>query len=63
MLGVEGAPVGHGERLVRDGVSDGAPHIDDADTSLQEAVGILAQMTMNTRNARIERLVDVDALL
>lgn len=63
MLSVEGTPVRHGERLVRDGVSDGTPHVDDADTSLQEAVGILAQMTVHASNTRIERLVDVDTLL
>ena len=63
VLGVQGAPVGHREWLVRDGVTNRAPHVNDAHTTLQEPVGVGAKVTVNTSDARVERLVDVNAFL
>ena len=40
-LRIERAPICNGEWVVCDGVTDGAPHVDDAHTSLEQAIGIL----------------------
>ena len=39
---VEGAPVGHSQRLVNDRVVDGSPDIDDAYAALQESIGFVS---------------------
>ena len=63
VLGVQSAPVGYREWLVRDGVTNRAPHVNDAHTTLQEPVGVGAKVTVNTSDARVECLVDVNAFL
>ncbi len=63
VLLVEGPPVRDRERLVRDGVLDRPPHVDDADARLQEAVGVRGEVVLDARDAGVVRLVDVDAFL
>ena len=63
VLGVERAPVGDSEWLVRDGVPNGAPYVNDTDASLEKAVGVLAEVTMHASDAGVEGLVDVHAFL
>ena len=60
---VERAPVGDGERLVRDGVRDGPPDVDDADAGLEEAVGLVGKVVLDALDGGFVGLVDVDALL
>ena len=63
VLLVEVAPVGHRERLVRDGVVDRPPDVDDAHARLEQAVGVLGKVVLDAGDAGIVGLVDVHALL
>lgn len=63
VLGVEITPVRHCERLVRDGVPNGAPDVDNAHTSLQETVCVGTKMAVDASNARVEGLINVNAFL
>ena len=60
---VERAPVGDRERLVRDWVADGPPDVDDADTALEEPLGVVSEMTIDALHTGVERLVYVNAFL
>ena len=63
VLRVEVAPVGHRERLVRDGVVDRTPHVDEAHAALEQALGVFSEVVVHPLHGRVERLVYVDPLL
>lgn len=63
LLRVERAPVCDGERVVRDGVRDGAPHVNDAHTTLEEAICLCGYMVSHPSNTCGIRLVNVHARL
>lgn len=63
VLRVEMTPVRDCERLVGDGVVNGAPHVDDADASLQEAFRFLTEVVVDPCDRRIESLINMHALL
>ena len=63
VLRVEVAPVGYRERLVRDRVVDRPPDVDDPHPALEEAFRILGEVVLDALDARVVRLVDVNALL
>ena len=63
VLRVEGTPVSNSKRLVRNRVADGAPHVDDANTSLEEAFSVSTEMVVYAGHRGLERLVNVDAFL
>ncbi len=63
MLSVERAPVRDSKGKVGDGVTDGAPDVDETDARLEESFGVSAEVTMYATDTCIERLVDVDTFL
>ena len=63
VLLVQVAPIRHSERLVGDGVVDGPPDVDDADTALEEPLGVVSEMTIDALHTGVERLVYVNAFL
>lgn len=60
---VERAPVGHRERVVRDGVRDRPPDVDQAHAALQEAVRVGGEVVAHARDGGGVRLVDVHEFL
>ena len=62
VFGIERAPVRHSERLVRHGVADGAPDVDNADASLQETFSIVAEVAVDTLDTGFIGLVNVNTL-
>lgn len=63
LLRVERAPVRDGERVVRDGVPYGAPHIDDPHTALEQAIRVSGRVLPHPCKSCGIRLVDVHARL
>lgn len=59
----DGAPVGYGERVVRDGVGDRTPDVHDADATLEEAFGVGGELVVDTTDAGFVGLVCVGAVL
>ena len=57
------APVRDRERLVRDRVVDRPPDVDDPHPALEEAFRILGEVVLDALDARVVRLVDVNAFL
>ena len=57
------APVRDRERLVRDWVVDRPPDVDDPHPTLEEAFRILGEVVLDALDARVVRLVDVNAFL
>ncbi len=62
VLRVEVTPVRHCKRLVCDRVPDRPPHVDNADTSLQETFSVFAEMAVDPLDTGLVGLVDVYTL-
>ena len=63
MLGVQVTPVRYRQRLMRDWMANGPPDVNDAHAPLQKAVSIRTEMSVHACDARVVRLVDMDAFL
>lgn len=64
VLLVEVAPIRDSKRpSVCDGMADGAPGVEDAHASFQNAVSLFREVILDALYARVVRLVDVDTLL
>ena len=61
--GIEGAPIGDGERLVGDGVGDGTPDVDSADAGLEETGGVVGEMVLDALDGGLVGLVDMNCFL
>lgn len=59
ILRVEVTPVRQRKRLVCDGVPDRPPHVNDADTSLQETFRVFAKVAVDTLDTGLVSLGDV----
>ena len=46
-----------------DGVSDGTPDVDDTDSAFQEARSFVAEVTVNSSDAGVVGLINVDSFL
>ena len=46
-----------------DGVSDGTPDVDDTDPAFQEARSFVAEVTVNSSDAGVVGLINVDSFL
>ena len=57
------APVRYSKRLVGYNIADWPPNVDDTHTTLQQALRIFTKMAVNTRDAGVECLVNVNAFL
>lgn len=62
-LRVERTPICDGERVVRDGIPDRAPHVDDAYAALEQAFGVLGSVVTYPGESCSVGLVDVHACL
>lgn len=56
-------PVSYGQRLVRDGVLNGAPDVDETYARLEESLSIFAQVPVDALDAGFRGLVDMDPFL
>ena len=63
VLRIERAPVRDGKRLVRDGIANWTPHVDDTNTTFQKTICVGTEMAVHASDAGIESLVDVDTFL
>lgn len=60
---VDTVPVAYGERMVFDGVGNGTPDVDDANSAFEETVGFFRKVVVHTFDASFESLIDVNACL
>ena len=63
VIDVESAPVRNCELLVRDGVANGAPDVDNANAGLEETLRLVLEVVVYALDARIKGLIDMHALL
>jgi hypothetical protein len=63
LLWFERAPIRDGERVVRDRISDGTPHVDDSHSALKQAICVRGYMLPHACKACFVRLVDVHPCL
>jgi len=63
LLWFERAPIRDGERVVRDGVHDGTPHVDDPHSALEQAICVCGCMLPHPCKTCGVRLVDVHPCL
>lgn len=63
VLLLECTPVCDRKRFVCDGVTDGPPDVDDADSAFEEAFCVGAEVAVDTLHGRLECLVNVNAFL
>ena len=63
LLWFERAPIRDGERVVRDGISDGTPHVDDPHSAFEQAICVCGCVLPHPCKARGVRLVNVHPCL